>query len=167
MPYLLTRYPLDDLYLGPDEDIEYDFVSSGSPDVLAAMPGKYIHSSGSRITMHAHSPLADQSPVSQADHPGFLINPDLYLRPEDDAIDVDELPDSPDRPPFALAPSQVSMSCEFLHSRRVSIPHVSPKRTKHLPTLVQSSRSSLTKIYMRWSRSSDPSGHTITPGVSI
>src|SRR6267154_5725179 len=65
MPYLLTRYPLDDLYLGPDEDIEYVSVSSGSPDVLAAMPGKYIHSSGSRITMHAHSPHADQSPASK------------------------------------------------------------------------------------------------------
>src|SRR6267154_1230361 len=106
-----------------------------------------------------HSPHADQSPASQADHPGFLINPDLYLGPEDDVIDVDELPDSSDPPSCAPAPSQMSMSCEFLHSRRVSIPHVSPKRTKHLPTLVQSGRSSLTKIYMRWSRSSDPSGH--------
>ncbi|KAG1796146.1 uncharacterized protein BJ212DRAFT_1489462 [Suillus subaureus] len=63
MPYLFTRYPLDDLYLGLDDDIEYDSPSSGSPDVLAAIP--------------------DQSPLAQADHPGFPIDPDLYLGPED------------------------------------------------------------------------------------
>ncbi|KAG1795856.1 uncharacterized protein BJ212DRAFT_1306481 [Suillus subaureus] len=70
----VSRASLDDLYLGPDDDIEYDSPSSGSLDVLAAIP--------------------NQSPLAQADHPGFLIDPDLYLGPEDDIIDVDELPDS-------------------------------------------------------------------------
>ncbi|KAG1722199.1 hypothetical protein EDB19DRAFT_1916810 [Suillus lakei] len=42
MPYLFTGYPLDDLYLGPDEDIEYHPVSSGTPDVLAAIPDLYL-----------------------------------------------------------------------------------------------------------------------------
>ncbi|KAG1816890.1 uncharacterized protein BJ212DRAFT_1480743 [Suillus subaureus] len=43
MPYLFTGYPLDDLYLGPDDDIEYDSPSSGSLDVLAAIPGFLIN----------------------------------------------------------------------------------------------------------------------------
>ncbi|KAG1822066.1 uncharacterized protein BJ212DRAFT_1477895 [Suillus subaureus] len=90
MPYLFTGYPLDDLYLGPNDDIEYDSVSSGSPDVLAAIP--------------------NQSPPAQADHPGFPIDPDLYLRPEDDIIDVDELLDPADPEIDALAASEVSIS---------------------------------------------------------
>ncbi|KAG1800689.1 uncharacterized protein BJ212DRAFT_1487891 [Suillus subaureus] len=92
MPYLFTGYSLDDLYLGPDDDIEYDSVSSGSPDVLAAIP--------------------DQSPLAQADHPGFLIDPDLYLGPEGDIIDVDELPDSADPKIDVPAASEASMSLD-------------------------------------------------------
>ncbi|KAG1808416.1 uncharacterized protein BJ212DRAFT_1303027 [Suillus subaureus] len=34
---------LDDLYLGPDDDIEYDSPSSRSPDVLAAIPSFLIN----------------------------------------------------------------------------------------------------------------------------
>ncbi|KAG1804321.1 uncharacterized protein BJ212DRAFT_1486743 [Suillus subaureus] len=99
MPYLFTGYPLDDLYLGPDDDIEYDSPSSRSLDVLAAIP--------------------DQSPPAQADHLGFLIDPDLYLRPEDDIIDVDELLDSADPKIDVLAASEASMSYDTsneLHS---------------------------------------------------
>ncbi|KAG0703825.1 hypothetical protein DFH29DRAFT_874272 [Suillus ampliporus] len=34
----VSRVSLDDLYLGPDDDIEYDSVSSGPLDVLAEIP---------------------------------------------------------------------------------------------------------------------------------
>ncbi|KAG0695792.1 hypothetical protein DFH29DRAFT_1005107 [Suillus ampliporus] len=34
----VSQVSLDDLYLGPDDDIEYDSVSSGPLDVLAAIP---------------------------------------------------------------------------------------------------------------------------------
>ncbi|KAG2035433.1 hypothetical protein BDR03DRAFT_983718 [Suillus americanus] len=81
---------LDDLYLGPDDDIEYDTMSTGPPDASAATP--------------------DQSDLGQADDASCLINPDLYLGPEDDVIDVDELPDAADPPTFDPATSEVSIS---------------------------------------------------------
>ncbi|KAG1818209.1 uncharacterized protein BJ212DRAFT_1299027 [Suillus subaureus] len=77
----VSQASLDDLYLGLDDDIEYDSLSSRSPDVLAAIPS-------------------------------FLINPDLYLGPEDDIIDVDELPDSADPKIDVPAASEVSMSLD-------------------------------------------------------
>ncbi|KAG2033149.1 hypothetical protein BDR03DRAFT_1075912 [Suillus americanus] len=92
---------LDDLYLGPDDDIEYDTMSTGPPDASAAIP---------RIIMHANFTLEDQSDPGQADDAGCLIDPDLYLGPEDDVIDVDELPDAADPPTFDLATSEVSIS---------------------------------------------------------
>ncbi|KAG1729389.1 hypothetical protein EDB19DRAFT_1832431 [Suillus lakei] len=55
----VSRASLDDLYLGLDEDIEYHPVSSGSPDVLAAIP--------------------DRSPPAQADQPGLAIDPDFVM----------------------------------------------------------------------------------------
>ncbi|KAG1722471.1 hypothetical protein EDB19DRAFT_1834995 [Suillus lakei] len=85
----VSRASLDDLYLGPDEDIEYHPVSSGTPDVLAAIP--------------------DRSPPAQADQPGLAIDPDLYLGPEDDVIDVDEMPDFADAECDAPAPPEESM----------------------------------------------------------
>ncbi|KAG1819586.1 uncharacterized protein BJ212DRAFT_1478818 [Suillus subaureus] len=91
--------------LGLDDDIEYDSLSSRSLDVLAAIP--------------------DQSPPAQADHPGFLIDPDLYLRPEDDIIDVDELPDSADPKIDVPAASEASMSLDDtsneLHSEQLEL----------------------------------------------
>ncbi|KAG0694475.1 hypothetical protein DFH29DRAFT_880689 [Suillus ampliporus] len=109
MPYLFTGYPLDDLYLGLDDDIEYDSVSSGPLDVLAEIPGTFINSLGS-------------SPPAQPDQPALPIDPDLYLGPEDDLIDVDELPDSADAENDAPAPPEVSMSSDEtstkLHAER-------------------------------------------------
>ncbi|KAG2035377.1 hypothetical protein BDR03DRAFT_983673 [Suillus americanus] len=52
----------------------------------------------------------DQSDPGQADDAGCLINPDLYLGPEDDVIDVDELPDAADPPIFDPATLEVSIS---------------------------------------------------------
>ncbi|KAG1821860.1 uncharacterized protein BJ212DRAFT_1297158 [Suillus subaureus] len=131
---------LDDLYLGLDDDIEYDSPSSRSPDVLAAIPR-------SRITMHAHQPLADQSPPAQADHPGFLIDPDLYLRPEDDIIDVDELPDSADPKIDVLAASEASMSYrlgDYKH-RTGDLPDPS------IPLLLEAKR----PFWMAWAETSN------------
>ncbi|KAG2141230.1 hypothetical protein DEU56DRAFT_911335 [Suillus clintonianus] len=53
----VSQVSLDDLYLGSDDDIEYDSVSSGPPDALAAIP--------------------NQSPPAQADDSGCIIDPDL------------------------------------------------------------------------------------------
>ncbi|KAG1728210.1 hypothetical protein EDB19DRAFT_1913861 [Suillus lakei] len=83
---------LDDLYLGPDEDIEYHPVSFGPPDVLVAIPNR--------------------SPLAQADQPGLVIDPDVYLGPEDDIIDVDEMPDFADAEYDAPAPPEESMSSD-------------------------------------------------------
>ncbi|KAG1794506.1 uncharacterized protein BJ212DRAFT_1490055 [Suillus subaureus] len=96
----VSQVSLDDLYLGPDDDIGYDSASSRSLDVLAA--------------------ITNQSPLAQVDHPGSPINPDLYLRHEDDIIDVDELLDSADPKIDALAASEVFMSYKTstgLHSQ--------------------------------------------------
>ncbi|KAG1800694.1 uncharacterized protein BJ212DRAFT_1305207 [Suillus subaureus] len=53
--------------------------------------------------------------------PSIPINPDLYLGPEDDIIDVDELPDSANPEIDAPAASEVSMLYETsteLHSQQ-------------------------------------------------
>ncbi|KAG2030630.1 hypothetical protein BDR03DRAFT_986965 [Suillus americanus] len=99
---------LDDLYLGPDDDIEYDTMSAGPLDALAAIP---------RIIMHANFTLEDQSDPGQADDTGCLIDPDLYLGPEDDVIDVDEFPDAADPPTFDPATSEVSFSSNKLSTK--------------------------------------------------
>ncbi|KAG2029845.1 hypothetical protein BDR03DRAFT_1096203 [Suillus americanus] len=81
---------LDDLYLGLDDDIEYDTMSARPLDALATIP--------------------DQSDPGQGDDAGCLIDPDLCLGPENDVIDVDELPDAADPPTFDPATSEVSIS---------------------------------------------------------
>ncbi|KAG1727577.1 uncharacterized protein EDB91DRAFT_1253839 [Suillus paluster] len=60
----------DDLYLGPNDDIEDDSVSSSGPYVLAA--------------------ILDQLPPAQSDQPVQYIDPDLYLGPDEDLIDCDD-----------------------------------------------------------------------------
>ncbi|KAG2041209.1 hypothetical protein BDR03DRAFT_1089481 [Suillus americanus] len=74
---------LDDLYLGPDDDIKYDTMSAGPRMRWLQYPG---------------------------DDASCLIDPDLYLGPEDDVIDVDELLDAADPPTFDPATSEVSIS---------------------------------------------------------
>ncbi|KAG2335608.1 hypothetical protein BDR05DRAFT_1006631 [Suillus weaverae] len=89
MPYLLTGNPLDELYLGLNDEIKCDSVSSGPPGMVAATP--------------------DQSPLAQSDHPDLEINPALYLGPEDDVINIDELPDLSDVKTNAPGPAEESM----------------------------------------------------------
>ncbi|KAG2338185.1 hypothetical protein BDR05DRAFT_952092 [Suillus weaverae] len=84
-----SQASLDELYLGPDDEIEYDSVSSGPPVMVAATP--------------------NQSPLAQSDDPGLEIDPALYLGPEDDVINVDELPDFSDVKTNAPGPAQESM----------------------------------------------------------
>ncbi|KAG1724421.1 hypothetical protein EDB19DRAFT_1834188 [Suillus lakei] len=113
-----SRVSLDDLYLGLDDDIEYDSVSSILLDVLAAIPG-------SSIALHVHYTLTDQSPPAPADHPVLPIHLDLYLGPDDDLIDCDEGPDSADADSDALAAPEVSMSSDEtsteLHSEQLDL----------------------------------------------
>ncbi|KAG1723629.1 hypothetical protein EDB19DRAFT_1834536 [Suillus lakei] len=53
--------------------------------------------------------LTDRSPPAQADQPGLAIDPDLYLGPEDDVINIDEMLDFADAECDALAPPEESM----------------------------------------------------------
>ncbi|KAG1752281.1 hypothetical protein EDD22DRAFT_914677, partial [Suillus occidentalis] len=63
---------LDDIYLGPDEDLDSDSGSSAGPDVLDEIPA--------------------QSHPAQGDDLSLLNAPDLYLGPEDDLIEFDDGP---------------------------------------------------------------------------
>lgn len=125
-PVKLTGHALDDLYLGPDDDIEYDSVSSSGPDVLCAIPGKSINCNGNPVTMHAHYYHTDQSLPAHADHPGLPIDPDLYLGPDDDLINYEDQLESADAVGGAPAAPQVSMTCRFLHTMHHSILNSSP-----------------------------------------
>ncbi|KAG1720226.1 uncharacterized protein EDB91DRAFT_1257077 [Suillus paluster] len=87
-----SRTSADDLYLGPDDDIEDDSMSSSGPDVLATS--------------------SDQSPPAQSDQPVQYINPDLYLGPDEDLIDCDDEPGSVYAHCESPVPSEVSMSYE-------------------------------------------------------
>ncbi|KAG1717463.1 hypothetical protein EDD22DRAFT_945961 [Suillus occidentalis] len=69
---------LDDIYLGPDEDLDSDSGSSAGPDVLDEIPA--------------------QSHPAQGDDLSLLNAPDMYLGPEDDLIEFDDGPAVPDSP---------------------------------------------------------------------
>ncbi|KAG1717422.1 hypothetical protein EDD22DRAFT_856165, partial [Suillus occidentalis] len=69
---------LDDIYLGPDEDLDSDSGSSAGPDVLDEIPA--------------------QSHPAQGDDLSLLNDPDMYLGPEDDLIEFDDGPAVPDSP---------------------------------------------------------------------
>lgn len=98
--------------------------------------------------MHANLTLEDQSHPGEADDASCAIDPDLYLGPEDDVIDVDELLDSADPPTFSPATSEVSISCGSIHSRPFMTLIVSPKPTNHLPNFLQTSRNSIRRRYV-------------------
>ncbi|KAG2351432.1 hypothetical protein BDR07DRAFT_1385984 [Suillus spraguei] len=60
----ISSDPCEDVYLGPDDEIDYDYGSSGVPDVLDAVPG---------IAIPAHAtPPKCQSPIPE------LSNEDLH-----------------------------------------------------------------------------------------
>ncbi|KAG1767946.1 hypothetical protein EDD22DRAFT_873928 [Suillus occidentalis] len=68
---------LDNIYLGPDEELNSDSGSSAGPDVLDEIPA--------------------QSHPAQGDDLSLLNAPDMYLGPEDDLIEFDyglAVPDS-------------------------------------------------------------------------
>ncbi|KAG1743163.1 hypothetical protein EDD22DRAFT_1006262 [Suillus occidentalis] len=72
------RNSLDDIYLGPDEELDSDSGSSAGLDVLDEIP-------------------AQSHPV-QGDDLSLLHAPDLYFGPEDDLIEFDDGPAVPDSP---------------------------------------------------------------------
>ncbi|KAG1788873.1 uncharacterized protein HD556DRAFT_1311787 [Suillus plorans] len=70
--------PLDDIYLGPDDELDSDSGSSGGLDSLNAIP--------------------DPSYPALADGLALYDDPDLYLGPEDTFISSDDAPAVPDFP---------------------------------------------------------------------
>ncbi|KAG2094379.1 uncharacterized protein F5147DRAFT_657147 [Suillus discolor] len=70
--------PLDDIYLGPDDELDSDSGSSGGLDVLNVIP--------------------DPSSPALADGLALYDDPDLYLGPEDTLISSDDAPAVPDFP---------------------------------------------------------------------
>ncbi|KAG1752012.1 hypothetical protein EDD22DRAFT_914804 [Suillus occidentalis] len=75
-----SRMSLDDIYLGPDEDLDSESGSWAGPDVLDEIPA--------------------QSHLAQGDDLSLLHAPDLYLGPKDDLIEFDDgrLPDVQEAP---------------------------------------------------------------------
>ncbi|KAG1717404.1 hypothetical protein EDD22DRAFT_946152 [Suillus occidentalis] len=69
---------LDDIYLGPDEELDSDSGLSAGLDVLDEIP--------------------TQSHLAQGDDLSLLNAPDMYLRPEGDLIEFDDGPAMPDSP---------------------------------------------------------------------
>ncbi|KAG1718627.1 hypothetical protein EDB19DRAFT_1837803 [Suillus lakei] len=113
----VSQVSLDDLYLGPDDDMEYNSMSSGPPDVVAAI-------TGSSITIQVYYTLTNQAPLAPLDHPVPPIDLDLYLWPDDDLIDCDQGPDSTEADSDAPALPEVSMSYETsaeLHSEQPDV----------------------------------------------
>ncbi|KAG1738587.1 hypothetical protein EDD22DRAFT_922726, partial [Suillus occidentalis] len=81
MNHLTSRMSLDsldDIYLGPDEELDSDSGSSAGPDVLDEIPA--------------------QSHPAQGDDLSLLNDPDMYLGPEEDLIEFDDGPAVPDSP---------------------------------------------------------------------
>ncbi|KAG1768231.1 hypothetical protein EV702DRAFT_1282398 [Suillus placidus] len=68
----------DDIYLGPDDELDSDSGSSSGLDVLNAIP--------------------NQSHPAQTDDLPLFNDPDLYLGPKDDVIEFDDAPAVPDSP---------------------------------------------------------------------
>ena len=89
---------LDDIYLGPDEELDSDSGSSAGPDVLDEIPGMYLNSNSHLLTLQIHQSPPAQSHPAQGDDLSLLNAPDLYLGPEDDLIEFDHGPAVPDSP---------------------------------------------------------------------
>ncbi|KAG1783673.1 hypothetical protein EV702DRAFT_1273904 [Suillus placidus] len=87
---------LDDIYLGPDDELDSDSGSSSGPEVLNAIP--------------------DQSHPAHTDDLPLFNDPDLYLGPEDDVIEFDDAPAVPD------SPMTVSDSTPEPHSASPAVP---------------------------------------------
>ncbi|KAG1719961.1 hypothetical protein EDB19DRAFT_1918362 [Suillus lakei] len=100
-------------------------MSSGPPDVVAAITSASLNSLGSSITIQVHYTLTDRAPPAPLDHPVLPIDLDLYLRPDDDLIDCDQGPDSTEADSDALAPPEVLMSSDEtsakLHSEQPDV----------------------------------------------
>jgi hypothetical protein len=89
---------LDDIYLGPDKELDSDSGSSAGLDVLDEIPGMYLNSNTHILTLQIDESPPAQSHPAQGDDLSLLNAPDMYLRPQDDLIEFDDglaMPDSP------------------------------------------------------------------------
>jgi hypothetical protein len=100
---------LDEIYLGPDDELDTDSESSAGPDVLDEIPGMYLNSNAHILTLQIHESPPAQSHPAQGDDLSLLDAPDMYLGPEDDLIKFDDGPAVPDSP----------MTGEFIHPSHV------------------------------------------------
>ncbi|KAG2352551.1 hypothetical protein BDR07DRAFT_1384159 [Suillus spraguei] len=90
----------DDVYLGPDDEIDYDSGSSGGPDVSDAIP-------------------------AQAQELAVFNNLDLYLGPDNDLIDCDEV----------LECADVEIDALAIPGLAISLNATPPKRQSPIPEL--------------------------------
>ncbi|KAG1786176.1 uncharacterized protein HD556DRAFT_1539711 [Suillus plorans] len=90
--------PLDDIYLGPDDELDSDSGSSGGLDSLNAIPGMFLNSNVHILHVQIHHILPDPSYPALADGLALYDDPDLYLGPEDTFISSDDAPAVPDFP---------------------------------------------------------------------
>ncbi|KAG2067290.1 hypothetical protein BDR04DRAFT_1233457 [Suillus decipiens] len=93
---------LSNIYLGLDDDIEDDYLSSSGPDVLQAIPG--------------------QSLPAQGEAPNFFTDPDVYLGPDEDLIESDVYLG----PEEDLIGSDVVAQCADTPRNALAMPEVHP-----------------------------------------
>ncbi|KAG1787108.1 uncharacterized protein HD556DRAFT_1449168 [Suillus plorans] len=117
--------PLDDIYLGPDDELDSDSGSSGGLDSLNAIPGMFLN--------------------SNMDWPCTMTQ-DLYLGPEDTFISSDDAPAVPDFPmavnestpephPATPAVPEAPIPCTCIHIMSCVLFMLSPKRIQKLPNV--------------------------------
>ncbi|KAG1734427.1 uncharacterized protein EDB91DRAFT_1084084 [Suillus paluster] len=107
-----SRTSTDDLYLGPDDEIEDGSVSFSGPGVLAAIPGGYLRISPYSTCIRRIRPVHVHST-------SLYIDPDLYLGPDEDLIDCDDEPGSVyawlNERPTKCDPAHPEVTNEYLH----------------------------------------------------
>ncbi|KAG2130205.1 uncharacterized protein EDB93DRAFT_1108488 [Suillus bovinus] len=88
---------LDDIYLGPDEDLDSDSGSSNAQSYPVQADDLPLFNDPDLYLEPEDDIPARSYPVGADDHPLFN-DPDLYLRPKDDLIEFDDPPVVPDSP---------------------------------------------------------------------
>ncbi|KIK37444.1 hypothetical protein CY34DRAFT_15693 [Suillus luteus UH-Slu-Lm8-n1] len=123
---------LDDIYLGPDEDLDSDSESSTGLDGLGEIPAQSYPVQADDLPLfndpdlylRPEDEIPAQSYLVGADDLPLFNNLDLYLGPKDDLIEFDDPPAVPDSPttlnvltpdPQVVTPAapEAPLNCEF------------------------------------------------------